>query len=392
VKLSTLICKLRVCAAQAPPTHRFCMAVRRATPGKPPPPDVLPALSLICLSGAVAMEPVVELARSVVLASGTLGPAAQAACELGLDGSAAAAGGAASSPPYMSVSTEHHATIAQQLLAIVISGGPQLLRVTTWRCSQPEQRVYERLGEALLGCLPHVPGGSLCFFPSKAFMENTLHCWAAKGMLHALRALLPCADALVIDASESTDASSDALKQYRQHCAAAVAGGPAACLMGVMRGRASEGTDFKDGEARCVFVVGIPLPPHGGAAVVCKRLFNKGHGPPLPSGDTWYSQEGARPASQAIGRVIRHAGDYGAAVLLDCRYSQQPTDSVFPLLPRYLKTTGMLRKVDDGPEAVSLLVPFFAACAARAAAKAAADAAAAAAAAAVKREGVKPES
>jgi len=33
-----------------------------------------------------------------------------------------------------------------------------------------------------------------------------------------------------------------------------------AILMGVCRGRLSEGLDFKDQKARCVIVVGIPFP------------------------------------------------------------------------------------------------------------------------------------
>jgi Rad3-related DNA helicase len=37
-------------------------------------------------------------------------------------------------------------------------------------------------------------------------------------------------------------------------------GGNGAILMGVCRGRISEGLDFSDNAARCVIIVGIPYP------------------------------------------------------------------------------------------------------------------------------------
>ena len=44
-----------------------------------------------------------------------------------------------------------------------------------------------------------------------------------------------------------------------------------AILMGVCRGRLSEGLDFKDRKARCVIVVGIPFPSFFDPKVILKR-------------------------------------------------------------------------------------------------------------------------
>ena len=46
-----------------------------------------------------------------------------------------------------------------------------------------------------------------------------------------------------------------------------------AILMGVCRGRLSEGLDFKDRKARCVIVVGIPYPSMCEPKVVLKRYY-----------------------------------------------------------------------------------------------------------------------
>lgn len=39
------------------------------------------------------------------------------------------------------------------------------------------------------------------------------------------------------------------------------------------------------------------------------------------TGQDWYSLEASRAVNQAIGRVIRHAKDYGAILLLDTRFN-----------------------------------------------------------------------
>ena len=46
-----------------------------------------------------------------------------------------------------------------------------------------------------------------------------------------------------------------------------------AILMGVCRGRISEGLDFSDKAARCVIVVGIPFPSISEPRVILKREY-----------------------------------------------------------------------------------------------------------------------
>ena len=91
-----------------------------------------------------------------------------------------------------------------------------------------------------------------------------------------------------------------------------------AILMGVCRGRISEGLDFSDNAARCVIIVGIPYPMMTEPKVLLKKdyldkRFNEysmNHGTlserPM-NGKDWYSQQATRTVNQAIGRVIRHA-------------------------------------------------------------------------------------
>ena len=46
-----------------------------------------------------------------------------------------------------------------------------------------------------------------------------------------------------------------------------------AILMGVCRGRISEGLDFSDKAARCVIIVGIPFPQMTDPKVILKKEF-----------------------------------------------------------------------------------------------------------------------
>ena len=46
-----------------------------------------------------------------------------------------------------------------------------------------------------------------------------------------------------------------------------------AILMGVCRGRLSEGLDFKDRKARCVIVVGIPYPDMNDPKIILKKHY-----------------------------------------------------------------------------------------------------------------------
>ena len=113
-------------------------------------------------------------------------------------------------------------------------------------------------------------------------------------------------------------------------------------LMGVTRGKISEGIDFADGRARAVIITGIPFPPLHDQKIKLKREYLDGvkvsstmrptgeggfdesslasQRSETISGTEWYSQQAHRAVNQAVGRVIRHRFDYGAIILMDSRF------------------------------------------------------------------------
>jgi regulator of telomere elongation helicase 1 len=90
----------------------------------------------------------------------------------------------------------------------------------------------------------------------------------------------------------------------------------------------SEGIDFPDGMCRSVILVGIPYPNVKDPFIIEKKnhldnLANRGPNRSLSlKGDEWYMMGTIRTINQALGRVIRHARDYGTVFFVDSRYGE----------------------------------------------------------------------
>ncbi|PFH31896.1 hypothetical protein BESB_023880 [Besnoitia besnoiti] len=118
-----------------------------------------------------------------------------------------------------------------------------------------------------------------------------------------------------------------------------------AVLLAVCKGKAAEGIDFSDHFCRAVVICGLPLASYFEPRVQLKRMWlddcmraqlaleTKSPGmahraetqtsgaAALISGRQWYDQEARRAVNQAVGRVVRHAQDFGLAVFLDRRFA-----------------------------------------------------------------------
>ena len=104
-----------------------------------------------------------------------------------------------------------------------------------------------------------------------------------------------------------------------------ITSGRGGLLVGVCRGKVSEGIDFADAQARAVMCVGIPFPNFKDLQVQQKKEYNdrkrrSGHSN-LLSGSQWYEVEAFRALNQALGRCIRHKNDWGSIILCDARFS-----------------------------------------------------------------------
>lgn len=346
--------------ATAATAQQIANAERRQLSWSPPP---FPQFSLVCLLGAVALRPVRELARSLAFMSGTLGPAQLFADEMELGRVEGEHRAHAQHPSAVkTLSTAHHTTIGRQFLPIALAVG----RPLTVKNRRAATEILFPVGDAVVQSLKHIPHGTLVFFPSSEMLSQCIETWKA---VHLDTGRVVWAEihaggrAVFEDCGGGSEASKSTLASFR----AAALRGPAV-LFAVLRSRASEGTDFKDDAARGVIVIGVPLLPTTSPSIRLKRDYNNmrvssGDWDRQSNGHNWYMAEGIRCAAQSLGRVIRHANDFGVAILLDCRYSHARASpgehGVRSLLPAFVQP--LLQVVTSSQELQHILPPFFSA-------------------------------
>lgn len=217
--------------------------------------------------------------------------------------------------PCVARSADHHDGIQERVCRIAVTShwsralnGSDLSLTQAKRHEGP---VLDAIGAALQQTARAVPAGVLVFFPSYSFQEAALQHWTRTGLLQRLEDSKPV---FVERKNMSGDAFQTEVNQYR----AAAKTAPGALLLAVMRGKVSEGSDFRNDEARGTVVVGVPFPSLSTETRLIRNHREETFG--AGAGNRWYEGEAYRQVSQAAGRLIRHSQDYGALVLLDQRY------------------------------------------------------------------------
>ncbi|KAH1095827.1 hypothetical protein GLYMA_14G223700v4 [Glycine max] len=291
-------------------------------------------LSLWCLNPAVVFRDVANLSLSVILTSGTLSPMASFTSELGVHFET-------------SLEAPHVIDVDSQVWPAIISTGPGNYPLNASYKTADGYAFQDAVGKSLEEIFKIVPGGCLVFFPSYKLMDKLCKRWSETGQWSRLNAEKP----LFVESRggsqedfelalkgyyHSIHGKIPALKRKRRikkidlnHAHAVDSlqnsekGG--AALLGVCRGKVSEGIDFSDDNARVVIIVGIPFPNINDIQVALKKKYNDTYksSKNLLSGSEWYCHQAFRVLNQAAGRCIRHKLDYGAIVLLDERFRDE---------------------------------------------------------------------
>ena len=113
--------------------------------------------------------------------------------------------------------------------------------------------MFVDLGHTVKRIAEKTPGGILMFFPSYKLMETCYGLWCDDGVgkqIDQVKTLLR--------EPKKADQFQNIMDRY--YACIFGEGGQGAIMMGVCRGRISEGLDFSDDAARCVIIVGIPYP------------------------------------------------------------------------------------------------------------------------------------
>ncbi|KAE9617276.1 putative RNA helicase [Lupinus albus] len=322
--------------------------------------------SLWCLNPAVVFRDVADLSLSVILTSGTLSPMASFSSELGVQFET-------------SLEAPHVIDVDSQAWSAVISTGPGNYPLNASYKTADAYAFQDAVGRSLEEIFKIVPGGCLVFFPSYKLMEKLCRRWSETGQWSQLNAeksifveprggnqddfelvLKGYYDSIHHGKKPASGKKRRIKKFDLNHFYAADSqenskkGG--AALLGVCRGKVSEGIDFSDDNARVVIIVGIPFPNINDIQIALKKKYNDTYksSQNLLSGSEWYCHQTFRALNQAAGRCIRHKLDYGAIILLDERFREERNRA---FISKWLRRT--LRVYDSFDVSLEGLKSFF---------------------------------
>nr|XP_029528514.1 Fanconi anemia group J protein isoform X1 [Oncorhynchus nerka]XP_029528515.1 Fanconi anemia group J protein isoform X1 [Oncorhynchus nerka] len=269
-------------------------------------------LSFWCLNPAVAFSDLSDSVHSIVLTSGTLSPMGSFSSELGVK---------------FSIQLEaSHVISKSQVWVGTLGSGPQGRKLCATFQHAETYAFQDEVGALLLRVCQAVGRGVLCFLPSYKMLDKLRDRWTNTGLWEKLEER----KTVITEPRGGGKGDFDELLQV-YYDAIRISGEFAgdrdgALLMAVCRGKVSEGLDFTDDNARAVVTIGIPFPNIKDLQVELKMKYNDQHckARGLLSGSRWYEIQAYRALNQALGRCIRHKNDWGALILVDDRFGNNP--------------------------------------------------------------------
>ncbi|KAM0787777.1 hypothetical protein ACM66B_003832 [Microbotryomycetes sp. NB124-2] len=273
-------------------------------------------LKYMLLSPAESFREVVEQAKSVVLAGGTMSPMSDFREQL-----------------FPSVPADRFSTfscghvVAQDHVAtFAVSRGPNGTPLSFTFDKRKDDRLLDDLGQSMVNIVQHVPMGVVVFVPSYDFLNNVHARWTKTGLLTKLSSKKQ----VFWEPKQSNEVDA-VLSGY---AAVNVPGKPGGIMFAVVGAKLSEGINFADDMARAVVICGIPYPNSHSVELKERMAHLRATAPKTGSqsdpGQVLYNNLAFRAVNQSIGRAIRNVNDWAAIILLDERYSQPSKRAQLP--------------------------------------------------------------
>ncbi|KAF8685486.1 DEXDc2 [Rhizoctonia solani] len=289
------------------------------------------------LNPSTHFREVVEKARSVVLAGGTMSPIGDFHTQL------------FSYLPSdrLVVYSCGHVVPKSNIRTIVLGKGPRGKTLEFKFGARGDEELIVELGQTVLNLTNLVPNGFVVFLPSYAFLSLVKTAWG-KGENKILERLN------ILRASREWGRRERS--QGLTYAHAYIQGLTGAILFAVVGAKLSEGLNFSDGLARAVAIVGLPFANLGSAELQARMKYVREHASSsgVDAGKELYENLCMRATNQSIGRAIRHRGDWAAIVFIDQRYG---TPRIRSKLPGWIGTN--LEVTDKFGEAMKNLGEFF---------------------------------
>uniref|UniRef100_A0A672U6L5 DNA 5'-3' helicase n=1 Tax=Strigops habroptila TaxID=2489341 RepID=A0A672U6L5_STRHB len=268
---------------------------------------VVHMLNFWCLNPAVAFSDLNDV-RTIVLTSGTLSPMDSFSSELGVK---------------FSIQLEaNHVIRNSQVWIGTIGVGPNGRKLCATFQHTETFEFQDEVGALLLSVCQTVAQGILCFLPSYKLLDKLKDRWMHTGLWKNLELV----KTVIAEPQGGAKSDFDELLKIYYDAIKCKGERDGALLIAVCRGKVSEGLDFCDENARAVITIGIPFPNVKDLQVELKRKYNDQHKNTrgLLPGSQWYEIQAYRALNQALGRCIRHRNDWGALILVDDRFRNNP--------------------------------------------------------------------
>ncbi|KAF9046470.1 helicase C-terminal domain-containing protein [Panaeolus papilionaceus] len=271
---------------------------------------------------------VVEDARAVVLAGGTMSPISDVVNQL------------FSHLPSERITSFScgHIIPEDNLQTLVIGRGPGGSELQFKADKQNDPAVIAQVGQVLLNFSNIIPAGMIVFFPSYKFLNTVKATWTQSGLIEKLALRKQ-----VFYEPEDSNEVDKVLQEYAEWATKPSEGKKSgAILLAVIGAKLSEGLNFADDLARGVIIVGLPFANIGSPELRERLKYVKAlearRGLPRPSGQKdaaaeLYENMCMNAVNQSIGRAIRHRNDWASLLLLDCRYASA---SIRNKLPKWI--------------------------------------------------------
>ena len=276
---------------------------------------------------------IVEEARAVVLAGGTMSPMSDYANYLF----------SYLGPGRLETFSFGHVIPEENMYTGAIAKGPSGCELDFTFDKRSNEKMIQDLGQLLVRTCEVVPDGVVVFFPSFEYLRQVVRVWknSTLDILDALRKRKQLFE-------EAKDVSvDDLLGGY----ARAIDSGKGGLLLAVVGGRLSEGINFSDRLGRAVVAVGLPFPNANSAEWKAKMEHVEGtrfeqckeqeslseteaRAMAKAAAREFYENACMRAVNQSIGRAIRHRNDYAAILLVDRRFA---TDRIRSKLPGWIR-------------------------------------------------------
>ncbi|KAI5988422.1 helicase C-terminal domain-containing protein, partial [Pisolithus albus] len=289
-------------------------------------------MKYLLLNPSTTFREIVESARSVVLAGGTMSPMSDVISRL------------FPSLPQDRMTTFSCGHIVPQshVQTLILCKGPSGSRLEFKYAQQSDVQVLKELGQVVLNLCNIVPRGVIVFFPSYSSLNFAKKTWKANHALEKFEAKKKvfwepeesgAVDSTLGDYAEAVQSSSTGRSDKRV----------GAILFAVVGAKLSEGLNFADDLARAVVVVGLPFANKNSPELQERiryanemeiKIGNTRNPHSKDAGSELYENMCMNAVNQTIGRAIRHRSDWASLILLDHRYSMA---SIRQKLPSWIQ-------------------------------------------------------